>query len=177
MFPSQLTKNGSSGAYVLRVSGSTANLDHTPPTVSSSLLNGNPAEGVIVAPGDITYTATFSEELASAGLGAEDVVLTNMDTGVAQPLATDGFQYDPVTSLLTLNYAGLAEGNYRLTLVSDAQGFRDTQDNPLDGRRCNLLPRQRRWYSTRPPAATCSALPTATTPPSRSMRARGPACA
>ena len=126
-------ENGSSGAYLLKVSGSTANLDRTPPTVSSSLLNGNTAEGAIVPPGDLTYTATFSEELASAGLGAEDVSLTNLDTGLVIPLATNTFDYDPVSSTLTLNYLDLAEGNYRLTLLAAADGFRDTQDNLLDG--------------------------------------------
>ena len=81
-------ENQTSGAYVLMVSGSSANLDHTPPVVISSSLSNND----IVPPGNLTYTAIFNEELASAGLGFDDVILTNTDTGVFIPLATNGLK-------------------------------------------------------------------------------------
>ncbi|MDO8268888.1 MAG: CARDB domain-containing protein, partial [Moraxellaceae bacterium] len=81
-------ENQTRGAYVLKVSGSTANIDHTPPTVVSN----SPAEGDVMAPGPLTFTATLSEELAPTGLGMDDVVLTNTDTGATVPLATNGLK-------------------------------------------------------------------------------------
>ncbi|MDP2106589.1 MAG: PA14 domain-containing protein, partial [Desulfobulbaceae bacterium] len=81
-------ENGTKGAYLLTVSGSTASVDHIPPTViSSSLTNGD-----IVPPGDLTYTATFSEELATLGLGFDDILLTNTDTNELVPFATSGLK-------------------------------------------------------------------------------------
>ncbi|MCC6473479.1 MAG: Ig-like domain-containing protein, partial [Burkholderiales bacterium] len=74
------------GAYLLSVAGSTLSLDTTPPTVASSSLD----DGDIVPPGDLTYTATFSEELASAGIDFNHVVLTNTDTGERVPFAPSG---------------------------------------------------------------------------------------
>ena len=60
--------------------------DATAPRVTASSLTG----GEILAPGDVTYTAHFSEPLATAGLGYDDVILTNTDTGTVIPFAANG---------------------------------------------------------------------------------------
>ena len=70
-------------------------------------------------------------QLATAGLGTEDVVLTNVTTG--ETFAPSFLSYDPNTASLALSFAGLTEGQYRLTLLSASDGFRDILGNLLDG--------------------------------------------
>ncbi|HNN82512.1 MAG TPA: tandem-95 repeat protein, partial [Accumulibacter sp.] len=105
--------------------------DATPPRVTVSSLLG----GETLAPGSVVYSANFSEELASSGLGADDVLLVNLDTGVS--IATS---VSYVGGTLSASLGNLAEGNYRLTLVADADGFRDRRSNLLDGEYAGSLP-------------------------------------
>jgi len=100
----------------------------------SSLLGGD-----TLAPGSVVYSASFSEELASSGLGADDVLLVNLDTGVS--IATSVSYVD---GMLSASLGNLAEGNYRLTLVADADGLRDRRNNLLDGEYAGSLPARRR---------------------------------
>lgn len=105
----------------------TLTLDTTSPVVVSSSL----APDDLVEPGNMVYTVTFSEELAQDGLGAEDVELRENEFGV--DFTPDGFSYDPDTDTLTLEYSGLYDGAYALTLLSGVEAFRDPVDNLLNG--------------------------------------------
>lgn len=97
------------------------------PTITAT----NVAEGEVLTPGAHTFTATFSEDMATANLGAEDVLLVNTATG--QSFTPASVAYDPGTRTATVSYANLTEGAYTLTLVSGANAFRDLVGNPLDG--------------------------------------------
>ena len=81
---------GSTGAYVLTVAGSTATIDTTPPTVTAT----NVADDDVIPPGNLTFTAQFSEELATLGLGPDDVELVNLDTGQPVVVAPHGLRGD-----------------------------------------------------------------------------------
>ncbi len=111
----------------------TFDADATAPRVIASSL----ASGDILEPGGVIYTARFSEELASGGLGPEDVRLLNLDTGASlAPLVG----YDAVSGTLTASLGVLPEGNYRLVLVSAVDAFRDRRGNLLDGENGGTLP-------------------------------------
>ena len=101
--------------------------DATHPWVETSSIT----EGDVVAPGSLVYQVQFSEELATAGLGAEDVTLVESSSGAA--IAASAFAYDPATSTATVTYDSLSEGNYTLTLLTSATAFRDRRGNLLDG--------------------------------------------
>ena len=105
----------------------TFTLDTTGPVVTASSIS----PGVVLAPGDLTYTATLDEDLNDAGLGTEDVRLVNTFSGQAIPTA--GLVYDPGTDVVTVDFLGLEDGTYELTLLSGVDGFRDLVDNPLNG--------------------------------------------
>jgi len=119
----------------LQAFAATFDSDLTAPRVVASSLSG----GETLAPGSLSYTASFSEVLATAGLGADDVVLTNLDSGQVISFTADPV-YDTATSTLTATFSALPEGNYRLSLVADADGFRDRRDNLLDGEHTGGLP-------------------------------------
>ncbi|MDP2433554.1 MAG: Ig-like domain-containing protein [Pseudomonadota bacterium] len=72
----------------LEIFSASFDADATAPTVIASSLAG----GEILAPGDLVYIATFSEPLATTGLGFDDVTLTNTDTGAVIPLAVPGLK-------------------------------------------------------------------------------------
>lgn len=101
------------------------------PTITAA----NVAEGAVLTPGPHSFTATFSEDMATAGLGAEDVLLVNSTTG--RSFTPASVAYDPGTRTATVSYADLTEGAYTLTLVSGANAFRDLVGNPLDGNPSN----------------------------------------
>lgn len=106
---------------------STFDADTTSPRVIASSLLAD----VVVGPGNLSYQATFSESLETAGLGPEDVVLANNVTSVTYP--ADTFAYDDATRTITASFVGLPEGDYTLTLISSADAFRDRRGNLLDG--------------------------------------------
>jgi hypothetical protein len=94
--------------------------------------------GQIIEPGALTYTVTFSEALDTAGLGPEDVTLVENTFGTMFP--PTGFAYDPATSTLTVDFHGLYDGVYTLTLISGPDAFRDLVGNPLNGWPSDPLP-------------------------------------
>ena len=111
----------------LQAFSATFDYDATDPWVIASSV----AEGDIVAPGSLVYQVQFSEELATASLGAEDVSLVESLSGAV--IAASAFVYDPGTSTATVTYNNLAEGHYTLTLLTSATAFRDRRGNLLDG--------------------------------------------
>jgi subtilase family serine protease len=106
----------------------TFQLDTTAPVVTET----NVETGDVLLPGSQQFLFTFSEELATDFLGPEDVVLVENFSGRTFPV--DGlFSYDPGTNLLVVEYLGLEEGAYSLTLLSGTEAFRDLVGNPLNG--------------------------------------------
>lgn len=102
-------------------------LDGTGPVVTASSVGSQD----VVPAGDLTYVATFSEDLATAGLGSEDVSLVNDLSG--QAIAASSFSYDASNRRLTATFRGLVDSNYTLTLRSGASAFRDPVGNLLNG--------------------------------------------
>ena len=96
-----------------------------PIVVASSVLEGN-----IFSSSDLTYTVQFDEELDATNLGAADVVLIGQVSGVQ---TSTGFSYDALTSTLTVDYQGLVEDQYSLTVVSGDGAIEDLAGNDLDG--------------------------------------------
>ena len=96
-----------------------------PRVIASSIL-----EGDIVPAGDITYVVQFDEELATGELNEADVQLIGQATGPSTPTL---FNYDVVSSTLTIEYTGLVEDIYSLTLQSGSGAVEDVAGNPLDG--------------------------------------------
>ena len=140
---------GPDGAYTLDIAlsavSSTGNLgvqgfsrsffsDGTSPTVTASSV----AQGDTIVSGARTLVFTLSEDLASSGLGAEDVLLSNTTTGVAYTPAS--FVYNATTDQVSVQYTSLPEGAYTLTLLSGANSFRDLVGNGLDGNPGNTGP-------------------------------------
>ena len=109
-------------------------LDTTGPVVTSRSIT----QGDVIVPGDLKYTAGFSEDLSGTGLGAEDVSLVENFT--SKTLAVSGFNYDAATDTLTLDFLGLEDGIYTLTLQSGTDVFRDLVNNPLNGASSFPLP-------------------------------------
>jgi VCBS repeat-containing protein len=102
-------------------------LDTTGPVVTGSSI----AAGEVLPPGPLTFTASFSEDLATSDLGAEDVTLVEHFSGAS--IAATSFTYDSTTDQLTVEFPALADGDYTLTLASGATAFRDLVENPLNG--------------------------------------------
>ena len=104
----------------------TYDLDLTPPRViASSVLEGDPISG-----STLVYTAQFDDPLYTANLDASDVQLVGQYTGSYTPAS---FNYDIGTSTLTVEYSGLSEDQYTLTLLSGVGRFADQFDRALDG--------------------------------------------
>jgi hypothetical protein len=72
----------------LEAFSATFDYDATNPTVIASSI----WEGDVVPPGTLVYQVQFSEELATAGLGAEDVTLVDSISGAS--VAANAFVYD-----------------------------------------------------------------------------------
>lgn len=107
--------------------GSSFTVDATGPRVIASSIQ----PGGIVSGGLLTYTVQFDEPLAAGNLDSNDVSLYELKTGsFLQPLV---FNYDAGSSTLTLQYSGLSEGLYQLTLGSGDGSFEDVAGNDLDG--------------------------------------------
>src|SRR5262249_7947477 len=79
----------------------TFDADVTNPRVVASSV----AEGDTLQPGGLVYTARFSEGLATAGLGGEDVTLVNAATG--QSFTAAAFAYDAATNTVTVTFNNL----------------------------------------------------------------------
>ncbi|NLX56992.1 MAG: S8 family serine peptidase [Planctomycetaceae bacterium] len=109
-------------------------LDTTSPVVMASSI----AAGATIEPGALTYTVTLSEELATAGLGPEDVELVEQSFGVA--FIPSSFAYDAESGTLTVHFEGLYDGRYKLTLWSGPEALRDLLGNALNGSPSDPLP-------------------------------------
>src|SRR5262249_42784229 len=86
----------------------TFRVDATAPVVAASSVSASD----VVAAGDLTYTATFSEDLAVSGLGTEDITLVNTLSGQAIPATS--FAYDPANRRITVGFHDLVDSNYTL---------------------------------------------------------------
>jgi hypothetical protein len=109
----------------------TFTLDRVAPRVIESSLVQD--QQIALAAGEpLVYTARFDEPLNAASLEIGDVSLVGQSSGsnTAASLA-----YDPATQTLTLQYNGLAEDVYTLTLRSADGRFEDLAGNDLDGER------------------------------------------
>ena len=111
----------------LEAFGVSFDYDATNPLVSSSSV----VEDETLGPGSLVYEVQFSEELETTDLGGEDVTLGESFSGTT--FTPDAFTYDPTTSIATMTYNDLAEGNYTLTLLTSDTAFRDRRGNLLDG--------------------------------------------
>lgn len=116
-------------------------VDTTGPVILSTTWNGEtlPANKTLSS-GPLTFTANLSEELfivASARSGpftpgADDVLLVDTITGNLIPPSFVSF--DNITKVFRANFdQTLAEGSYRLTLLSGDTSFEDEIGNDLDG--------------------------------------------
>jgi hypothetical protein len=101
--------------------------DQTSPRVVSSSIQQNG----IVTPGSLTYTVKFSEPMQTAYLDSFDFALTGAFKGASYTPTSFGF--DASGKTLTIQYAGLPEDNYALTLFSGDFAFEDVVGNNLDG--------------------------------------------
>ncbi|MHC5053532.1 MAG: FG-GAP-like repeat-containing protein [Planctomycetota bacterium] len=96
------------------------------PNVVSSTV----AEGAVLPAGDLTCEVQFDLELDAGVLDATDFSLTGASVGA---VAEDSWSYDAPTSTLTIDYTGLAEDSYTLTLLSGDDRFEDVAGRDLDG--------------------------------------------
>jgi len=103
-------------------------IDLTDPIVIASSVQ----EGDVLPPGSLVYSVQFSEEMRTADLDETDFSLVGVDTGAQVPVA---FGYDPSGTTLTLEYEGLLEDAYTLTLFghSGKARFCDLAGRWLDG--------------------------------------------
>jgi len=102
-------------------------VDTSGPRVVSSSVQG----GDVKTAGDFVVSISFDELLDETNLDATDVELLGLGSGLA--FAVDSFSYDPVGSKLILEFAGLPEDDYRLTLKSGDGQFEDPLGFDLDG--------------------------------------------
>jgi hypothetical protein len=116
---------------------SSFNLDATAPRVTATSL----APGAVVAPGSLSYQVTFSEPMKASNLSADDFSLHgNILGGYYSPTS---FSFDLSSTVLTLNYDGLPEDNYTLTLysgVTEGGNFTDAIGHALDGEFSGTFP-------------------------------------
>ncbi|MBN2474707.1 MAG: pre-peptidase C-terminal domain-containing protein [Pirellulales bacterium] len=101
-------------------------------TVAPRLVQSSLAQGDLLPPGPLVYTARFDEPLDAARLDPADFVLTGLFSGQHVPAA---FGYDPATSTLTVALAALPEDDYLLRLASSNEALTDLTGNLLDGER------------------------------------------
>ncbi len=96
-----------------------------PRVVSSSIGNGD-----VVATGDVTFRATFDEQLRGGPLRPTAVELLGELSGPHEPVF---FDYDPGNSTLTVRFADLPEDAFQLTLNSGDGQFEGLTGTDLDG--------------------------------------------
>ncbi|WP_066511860.1 heparin lyase I family protein [Rufibacter sp. DG15C] len=110
-------------AFDLELTGQLPPADVTPPTVSS-ISRQNPATA-IVASGNVTYRATFSEPVTGVGIDDFTLFSTGSATGqVTDLVAVSAFIYD-VTVLPS------GEGDLRLDLKNTGTGITDASGNAI----------------------------------------------
>ncbi len=99
------------------------------------------APGGVVPAGDLTYTVTFSEPMQVSNLSADDFNLHGNFRSA--DYAASGFSYNAAGTVLTINYTGLPDDSYKLTLFSGVTGgtnFTDAVGNAMDGEFSGTFP-------------------------------------
>jgi len=109
----------------LQAFSSTLVLDLTAPRITASSV----MEGDLLPTGGLTYTATFSENMDTTTLDSSDFRLV-ASSGVT--VAPTSFSW-LTAQQVQLQYSGLTEESYTLTLNSAAGAFQDPAGNLLDG--------------------------------------------
>lgn len=115
-------------------------LDTTLPVVTGSTLD----QGEVVDGNPTVLHFSFSEALATAFLNSGDVQLVNLgadgmpsvaglNLGASTHLSLASFTIDADSLGVSVGLPQLAEGRYRLTLVSGSNSFRDQVGLPLNG--------------------------------------------
>ena len=102
-------------------------------TIGPRVISTSIQEGDSLNAGDLVVSIQFDEELDATNLDVTDVQLASNLSGFKTPSV---FDYDPVTSTLTLEYQEIEEDQYNLTLFSRGRGRSGIQDlvgNTLDG--------------------------------------------
>ena len=104
---------------------STFIIDQTGPRITASSIH----EGDTVPVGNLVYTAVFNEDMNTTTLDPTDFSLVGGWSGAYTP---DSFAWiDPRT--VRLQFGGLGDDTYTLTLLSGAGQFQDLVGNTLDG--------------------------------------------
>src|SRR5262249_29834568 len=100
----------------------------------------------VLAPGSLTYVVTFSEAMRTTSLTSSAFTLHgNFRQAVGVNCVPSSFSFDPSGTMLTLNYTGLPDDVYTLTLIAGAIGggivpFADLAGNTLDGEFTGAFP-------------------------------------
>jgi len=109
-------------------------VDVTAPWVAAASIE----EGQILPTGDLTVTVTFNEEMDPSRLDVGDVRLHGtMGATNIEPVAIG---FDGSATVLTIEFADLADDAYTLSLFSTDFAFRDVVGNLLDGEAAWPLP-------------------------------------
>jgi hypothetical protein len=101
----------------------------------------NIPDNATLAPGSLTYQVTFSEPMNRGNLSADDVTLRGNFMIANHAISSQSFSADG--RVLTINFAGLPDDDYTLTLTSGANGglnFTDVAGNALDGEFTSSFP-------------------------------------
>src|SRR5262249_27295635 len=97
-----------------------------PHVVSSSIQKDD-----VVATGNLTYVVGFSAAMKAANPDASELTLLGIDRNVTYvPIS---FTYNAAVTTLTIQYAGLPEDRYSLTLLSGDGRFENAVGTDLDG--------------------------------------------
>lgn len=105
---------------------STVELDLFGPRVIASSIT----DGDVVSPGALTYTVQFDEPIEASNLDVGDFRLHGIVSGAMAP---DSFTYDAGTSTLILEFSGLIQDDYALTVYSGDGQIEDLLGHDLDG--------------------------------------------
>ena len=98
-------------------------------TLSPHIIASSVMENDVLSGGSLTYTVTFDEDMSTSVLDSADFSLIGTISGTRT--ATSSSWTD--ARHLQLQYTGLSEDNYTLTLFSAAGRFQDAVGNLLDG--------------------------------------------
>jgi len=84
----------------------------------------------VVPPGTFTFKATFSEDMATSGVGAEDIWVIENFSGTK--IDASSLLFDEPDQI-TAEFPFLGDGFYILTIENGASAFRDLAGNSLNG--------------------------------------------
>jgi len=99
-------------------------------TIAPQVIATSIEAGETLSARSLTYSVQFDEEISTAALNSFDLQLLGAVHG-GHVLHT--FDYDPVSSILTLEFINLPEDDYTLTLFSGDGSFEDLVGHDLDG--------------------------------------------